>query len=607
MNNKFREFLEKEFKNIKTIEQLQKWNKKQNVNCGFVFTENKICPSYSPTFSTDTKVNINILSESSRKFKAKLNVLTKKIDSILLENHIDDPNFAESTRNNWIVDDKNSLIENSSVNNIYLEIQCPLVELIFEKKTVHPIKDLKDEVEKALENENPYRELMNVFNTYGHLLPQKVIIGHKLYRKSYLFMNHENNNSVESIQIEWKTLNDFKMSKFEEIMKRWESYIEAYDFDTNYFVSLDGEIVMRDKLEMWIDFCLEGNIYPLQIINWCDLYPLYEIFDSPLRKNIEFILGEDVSDIKEKVLMTGALATEKDVNYYRVNFFPNDDNQLESNNYQIFGKLIKRDGNPIDEVIVTFKSKNIYGFSAIIENFGIIKDGFFKNSLIIWIMIGIPKEVGYFSTNSRNIIMLSFGNNSFTPPNLECEWNITLNVPKNLHPNSILVTSFKNPSTSLIANIQNYHDKKIKLNIRDLDNTEHFEENLTGEYSKGDSNIEFSIQWCIVLFSDNLKVDKANDSLDSTMTTVYFKAIGENVQQPAEIDQVYKLIQKEDMISSVEWKDSSQNCISNTDIDQITLSEKCEKNDKSENYVKQLEKINDVQLTISNKNEAKFR
>ncbi|CAG8450185.1 8094_t:CDS:2 [Gigaspora rosea] len=513
MNNKFREFLEKEFKNIKTIEQLQKWNKQQNVNCGFVFTEKK----------------------STHHIPLHL------IDSILLENHIDDPNFAESTRTNWIVGDKNSLIENSSVNNIYLEIQCPLVELFFEKKTVHPFKDLKDEVEEALESKNPYKELMNVFNTYGHLLPQKVIIGHKLYRKSYLFMNHENHNSVENIQIEWKALNDFKMSKFEDIMKHWESYIEAYDFDTNYFVSLDGEIVMRDKLEMWIDFCLEGNIYPLQIISWCDLYPLYEIFDYPLRKDIELILGVDASVIKEKVLMTGALATEKDINYYRVNFFPNGDNQLESNNYQILGKLIKRDGTPIDEVVVTFKSKNIYGFSAIIENFGTTKDEFFENSLIIWIMIGIPKEVGYFSTNSRDTIILSFGNNSFTPPNLKREWNITLNVPKNLHPNSILVTSFKNPLSSLIANIQNYHDKKIKLNIRDLGNTERFEENFTDEYSNGDSIIEFSIQWCILLFSDNLKFDKTNDSLDSTMTTIYFKAIGENVKQSAEIN-VYKLI-----------------------------------------------------------------
>ncbi|CAG8582948.1 4059_t:CDS:1 [Racocetra fulgida] len=373
MNSKFKEYLEKEFKNIKTIEQLPNWIKKQNVNYGLIFAEKNIYSSNFPTFITDTELHINILDESSKKFKAKLNILTKKIDSILLENHINDPNFAGFKYNTDIIN-KNSIIKNSPVYDIYLEIKCSLVELIFEKKSICPSKDLEDEVKKALENKNPYKELIKVFDVYGHFLPQKIVMGHKLYRKSHLLVNHENNNSIISIQqVEWETLHDFKISKFEELIKHWESYLEKYDFDTKYFISLDGETVMRDKLEKWVEFCLEGNIYPLQIINWCDLYPLYEIFDNPLREDIESILGVDYSKIKEKVLMTGAIPTEKDINYYRVNFFPDSDNHLESNNYQIFGKLIKKDGMPIDKVAVTFKSLNVYGFSAIIESFGIVK------------------------------------------------------------------------------------------------------------------------------------------------------------------------------------------------------------------------------------------
>ncbi|KAF0465072.1 kinase-like protein [Gigaspora margarita] len=52
-----------------------------------------------------------------------------------------------------------------------------------------------------------------------------------------------------------------------------------------------------------------------------------------------------------------------------------------------------------------------------------------------------------------------------------------------------------------------------------------------------------------------------------------------------EIEQVYKLIQQEDIISGEIWKDSSQSCISDADTDQIILSEKNEKNEKSEKYV----------------------
>ncbi|CAG8684153.1 16812_t:CDS:1, partial [Dentiscutata erythropus] len=163
-----------------------------------------------------------------------------------------------------------------------------------------------------------------------------------------------------------------------------------------------------------------GNIYPLQIINWCDLCPLYEIFDNPLRKDVESILGIDCYDVKEKVLMTGIVPIEKDIDYYRINFFPDGTNHLKSNNYQIFGNLIKTDGKPVDKVIVDFKSTNVYGFSAIIETFlpsskylfimlqyidcyinynlqhqNISSNKFFVNSQIVWILVGIPKEVGF--------------------------------------------------------------------------------------------------------------------------------------------------------------------------------------------------------------------
>ncbi|CAG8756723.1 1215_t:CDS:1, partial [Dentiscutata erythropus] len=77
--------------------------------------------------------------------------------------------------------------------------------MFFDKMTVRPSKDLKDEVERAMVNENLDKELMKVFNTCGHFLPRKIVIGHKLYRKSNLLANHENNNQIAIIQqAEWK-------------------------------------------------------------------------------------------------------------------------------------------------------------------------------------------------------------------------------------------------------------------------------------------------------------------------------------------------------------------------------------------------------------------
>ncbi|CAG8441977.1 4105_t:CDS:2, partial [Cetraspora pellucida] len=493
----------------------------ENLSHGLIIDMKKIHPSDSSafTFEDDEPKTTEL---QARKFQAKLESSSKYKDSFLLENHIDQM-IIGSEDLNWI-DGTNPLNNESLVNDIYIEVQNPRIELIFKKGSIKPTENLKNEIKNALNHHNPYRELMKVFRNYGHLIPERVILGHKLYIMSHLIANASDewttNNKLDAKSEEWMTNEDFEI-KCDEFFNHWKTHMERHYFDSSYLISIDGDIVMIKDIKTWVKNCLKGGNNFLQVISWKGLYPLYEIFDNPFRQEIKLILGNDEqtinSGIKEKVLMTGIIQTQNSITYYRVNF----SNHLESNEYKIFGKLMTHDGIPNDNYVVKFKSMNIYGFSAIIESFNADCVVNFEDLQITWILIGIPSEVGVYNSDTRNISILRFKSCEFKfdPKTSFDNCNVRLKVPKNLELDSFLITSFAHPRLNyepcFMAKIKNYYEDEIE----------------TPSNTDDDSSIDeissenFQLEWGILLKNDRKECDKIGSDL--IMPINHLEAVGQ--------------------------------------------------------------------------------
>ncbi|CAG8446152.1 28259_t:CDS:2 [Dentiscutata erythropus] len=331
---------------------------------------------------------------------------------------------------------------------------------------------------------------------------------------SFLLKNHIDPSTISQEDRIWlsdiyRISDSTKFYKLDNILNKWECYITPHDFDATYLISVDGETIMRNELDMWIAGWLKNSLDSLQVINWKELYPLYEIFDESLQKKIKSILGiDDIAKtfgVKEKVLITGVIPIEECAYQYRVKFPVN----FKSNNYQIFGKLVKSDGEPISEAVIKFKSTNKYGFSANIENFEITE---FMRLQINWILIGIPAEVGYFSTNTRDIDIIDFDSILITPITNGNNWVIILKTPEDLSSDSILFTS------------------EIRVNVYDPGFT-----NRTNEENFGNENFgskQELIQWCILIPPENQEFIKAD--IGSSFS-INLRTMGQNINKSKSI------------------------------------------------------------------------
>ncbi|CAG8648992.1 6472_t:CDS:2, partial [Dentiscutata heterogama] len=361
--------------------------------------------------------------------------------------------------------------------------------MVIKKETIQPSEELSNKVKEALKHHDPYHKLMDLFNNYGYFLPERMILGHKIYRMTYLTVDKDLTESDDkNNDAKWIVLDDFSDSKLENILNQWEKCMNSFNFDLSYLVSINGELIMKNKIKEWAKNCLKSDFDSLQVISCKELYPLYEIFDLSLLQEVESILGIcrpiestlnnqsvfiNKNTIKERVLMAGIVPIKDPPYSYSVNFPV----RFKSNNYQVFGKFITQDDEPIDEVIIKFKFMDTYGFLIFMENYELT----YRNPKIAWVLIGIPAEVGYYSQNTRKIKVLDSGNEPFA---LKSNNNIVLKVPENLPRDSVLVVSFKHPHSNyepkFITKIQGYQYNKILLNIH-CDDFEYFDSEENSE------------------------------------------------------------------------------------------------------------------------------
>ncbi|CAG8759712.1 20936_t:CDS:2, partial [Cetraspora pellucida] len=454
-----------------------------------------------------------ILMEND-KLQLKLRFSAERKTTFLLKNHID-PNAANleqmtliSNIDNIFDFSKNPLNDELPVNDVYIEIQYPRIVLEFNVEAANPLERLIGDVKKAVEHHNPYQELIEIFKIYGFFLPKKVVLGHKLYRVFHL--NENNSDKHKRNQKEYMVFDDFLL-KHKEILNRWESCVESHNFDTNYLLSTNGKIVMRSDFNNFISSwsTKDIDINSLYVVDWNELFPLYEIFDDSLRQEIKYILGIDDKSklfrIKEKILTAGVISINDSVCCYHVNF----PYYLEPNDYKVFGKLEEKIGKSIksvEQIIVKFKNMSTCGFSVEIENLS---------------------DIG----STRNISILGLGHVSFKPEG--SNWSGQLKVKENLPKDSILVTSFEcfqqpNRKRNFITNIQSYNKKNNEINITVTDI----------KYSDNDNfenQLDYLLQWCIIL-PIHQKIDSTNDNSILTVTTAHLKSLGQNIYASNQFD-----------------------------------------------------------------------
>ncbi|KAF0449750.1 kinase-like protein [Gigaspora margarita] len=472
---------------------------RQNLYHGLVIDKHGINLASLSASRFKMQPKINLIKTVN--FQTKLLLSTDQRTSFLLKNHIDP--FAISREDRiWLSDiyrisnsTKDFLSNESLTSDVYLEIKYPQAEIDFKKEQIESFSEL-----------------------YA-----MIIVGYKLYRMSSIIAKDSLELTTQEIDFDVK---DF--TKCENILNKWECYITPHDFDAIYLVSIDGETIMRNELDTWMADCLKNSLDSLRIINWKELYPLYEIFDESLQKNIKSILGiDDIAKtygVKEKVLITGVIPIEDCAYQYRVKFPVN----FKSNNYQMFGNLVKSDGKPISKAVIKFKSTNKYGFSANIENFETAES---MRLQINWILIGIPAEVGFFSTNTRDIDIINFDSTLITPITNANNWNVIFKVPKGLLSGSILFTSFTYPlsnyAPNFIATIKSYNDEKreIKINVYNPDFTDRInEENFVNDNVV--SKQKYSIQWCVLILPGNQKLVEADIGFG---LPINLEAIGQSI------------------------------------------------------------------------------
>ncbi|KAF0467440.1 map kinase kinase kinase [Gigaspora margarita] len=408
--------------------------------------------------------------------------------SFLLDNNINILSF-QSERSKWFTVENriskstmNPLVDNTSTNDVYLEIQYPQAEIFFEKENIQPSEELENEVKTALNNQDPYHQLMKVFARYGHFFAQKITLGQRLYRKSQFTLNEMPGLQNEVFDGAYDIGDKLTL---------WEDHIKQHNLDSTYLISNDGDLVQRDGLEKWTASCFEYPHKSLKIIKKSNLTPLYEIFNDPTIQNIQSVLG--ISDrysgqlttheINERVLMTGVLQIREPINCYHINF----DTHLKSHDYKVFGNVVNEKHQIIEGFVVNFCSENKSGFSIIIERSKDAINAHRSELQINWILVGKP-EIGFYSVNTRNIRILHKGITQFTPS----DEFISLKGLENLPSSSILVTSFSYPSDHFfIAKIPNYNNNDLKLiiiNYSPLDFDESDDDSANSDESDNDND-----------------------------------------------------------------------------------------------------------------------
>ncbi|GBB87574.1 hypothetical protein RclHR1_14020003 [Rhizophagus clarus] len=239
-------------------------------------------------------------------------------------------------------------------------------EILLNKDHTRPTKEFEQLIENAFNSMKPLKALQDIFNEYGHLFPQRIILGWSL-----------KNISPITIKI------DLEQPTY-------------YDLNSSYLLTREGEVVEKNDVYNWFRN-INNN---LEIIEFDNIIPFYKILKVEQQKKIDDILNNDF-----KVIMTGVtdlkdLDNNNILHYKRINLNPK--SVLENEDYKVFGSIISEDNTKLEEICVNFGLFDFSGFYAIIKKLKETNVDITK-CFVLWMIVGNPSKLQVLSPKNREI------------------------------------------------------------------------------------------------------------------------------------------------------------------------------------------------------------
>ncbi|RGB25101.1 hypothetical protein C1646_772206 [Rhizophagus diaphanus] len=247
-------------------------------------------------------------------------------------------------------------------------------EILLNTDCVKPTKEFEQVIEAALNSMRPLKALQDIFNEYGHLFPQRIVLGKCL--KNVVpdpFSSNTFGIATNDVNEIINLLNDLNISSF---------------------LTQKGKIIEKKDLHNWI----QNTDNHLEIIEFDNNIPLYRILKAEQREKIVNILRDNSSVIMTGITDLKDLDNNNVEHYKRINL----NTSLESDNYEVFGSIILENNSKLEEFYVNFALFDFNGFYAIIKksketNIDVAK------CYVSWIIIGKPSQLSVFSPKNREL------------------------------------------------------------------------------------------------------------------------------------------------------------------------------------------------------------
>jgi len=214
------------------------------------------------------KIAVNLIKipniESINKCYLKTINPTTKIEKFLIINNI----HSIKDVNSFPFVDK--IIKSNDLDYNFL-IKYEQYEILINKDHVEPSLEFEQAINGALKSMKPFKALQGVFDEYGYLFPQKIILG-RIFKKKTL------NADFDKIDIK---------SPISESLKPYLNH-----FDIPYLLTQEGNIIQENDL---YDLIQDSN-NKLEIIEFDDVISLYKILEEQQQRRIDIILDSNDYD-----------------------------------------------------------------------------------------------------------------------------------------------------------------------------------------------------------------------------------------------------------------------------------------------------------------------
>ncbi|PKB95824.1 hypothetical protein RhiirA5_435964, partial [Rhizophagus irregularis] len=307
---------------------------------------------------------------SNDKFYLKIVKPTTILEEILINNNIISTNSDEDISTFPFIKVSDDL---SYEDRVHFLVKGERHNILLNRINIKPSEKFQQAIEKALESMEQLIHLQEVFDEYGHLIPLNITLGKSL------------NNTIENSSHILKRI-DLASPVFESLKSH------LADFSIPCLLTQKGDIVEENDLSKWI----QNTKNDLEIIEFDNIIPLYDILEVEQKKKIDIILNKGNNF---KIIMTGStdLKDSDITKQIIISIEPS----LKNKNYEIFGSIISKNNSRLKDIFVTFGSYEIDKFTATIKTSN--RNVNIKECNILWMMIGNPSKLSVFSPNNREI------------------------------------------------------------------------------------------------------------------------------------------------------------------------------------------------------------